>query len=185
MNAVLARGLVAALVLSASCGCATAGAPAGSVADPSTAIASTAADTRAAPLTDAEVRSFMQSVAAAARARDVPRLAALLDDDAEIALTTRMQGVDRTNRISKADYVALLDRGYLSMKDLEAYEYDIVEMQVALDADGRAATVESQVVETITLGGRRHSTRSHETTRIERRQGRPVVVRVAATTSGE
>lgn len=181
MNALLARGLVAALVLSASSGCATAGAPEGSAARPTAA----APQTATAPLTDAEVRSFMQSIAAAARARDVPRLAALLDDDAEIALTTSMRGVDRTNRISKADYVALLDRGYLSMKDLEAYEYDIVEMQVALDADGRAATVESQVVETVTLGGRRHSTRSHETTRIERRQGRPIVVRVAARTSAE
>jgi ketosteroid isomerase-like protein len=183
MNALLARGLVAALVLSASSGCATAGAPEGSAARP-TAVAA-ASETRAAPLTDAEIRGFMQSVAAAARARDVPRLAALLADDAEIALTTRMQGVDRTNRISKADYVALLDRGYLAMKDLEAYEYDIVEMQVALDGDGRAATVESQVVETVTLDGRRHSTRSHETTRIERRQGRPIIVGVAAMTSAE
>ncbi len=135
------------------------------------------------PLNEADVNAFMETMAAAARARDVAKLASLLAEDADIALTSRVQGPERTTRFTKAQYVEMLDRGYLSMKDLEAYEYEIVEMHVQVAPDGRSATVDSQVVETITLGGRRHATRSHETTRVERREGRPVAVRVTATTT--
>jgi hypothetical protein len=155
----------------------------------STAGAGTSAAASAPPgptasqaLAETEVRAFMGALAVAARERDVARLAAALADDCTIELRSRIDGHERTTALTKAEYVQMLDRGYLSMRDLQAYDYRIVGMQVAIDADGRAATVHSQVSETAVMGGRASATRSEETTRVARRNGRLVAIAVTAIT---
>lgn len=144
-----------------------------------------AARSDAAPLTDAEVRGFIERIADAARSRDVARLGATLADDGRIELRSRIGGVERTTTFTKAEYVAMLDHGYASMRELEAYDYRIVDLKVTLDPGGRTATAHSTIRETVVIGGRSAATLSDEVTRIERRDGRLVVVAVSATTAAE
>lgn len=179
--------LVAVLAACAVTACASAAGPGASA--PTTAVPAAVAATptpavaaQPGALVESEVRAFMGKVAVAARDRDVARLAAALADDCTIELRSRIDGRERTTSLTKAEYVLMLDRGYLAMKDLQDYDYRIVGMQVEIDADGRAATVRSQVRETAVMGGRTSATRSEETTRVVRRDGRLIAVAVSALT---
>ncbi|HUO80812.1 MAG TPA: hypothetical protein VMU00_11785 [Steroidobacteraceae bacterium] len=139
----------------------------------------------APPLAEGEVRTFMAGVEHAARARDVGRLAASLAPDCRIELRTRIGGQERVTLMTRDEYVGMLTSGYAALKDLEAYDYEVTGQQVTLERDPPAATVVSQVTETVVFGGRRQVTRSEETARVERRADGLKVVAVSALTSGD
>ena len=138
----------------------------------------------APPLTDAEVRAFMTNVEFASRARDVPRLAATLASDCRIELTTRIGGRERVTLMTRDEYVSMLTSGYAALKDLQEYDYEVDDQQVALEPDAPAATVVSHVTETLVFDGQRQVTHSEETARVERRDGALRIVAVSAVTSG-
>jgi hypothetical protein len=138
----------------------------------------------APPLTDGEVRAFMNDVGAASRARDVPRIAATLAPDCRVELRTRIGGQERVTLMTRDEYVELLTSGYASLKELQGYDYEVSDQQVTLEHDPPAATVVSHVTETIVFGGRRQVTESEETARVERRADGLKVVAVSALTTG-
>jgi len=138
----------------------------------------------APPLAESEVRAFMQTVEYAARARDVNRLGAVLAADCRIELRTRIDGQERVTLMTRAEYLEMLTTGYASLKDLDAYDYEVDDQQVALERDPPAATVVSHVTETVVFGGRRQITHSEETARVERRGDSLKVVAVSALTAG-
>jgi hypothetical protein len=139
----------------------------------------------APPLTDGEVRAFMSGVEAASRARDVPRIAAMLAPDCRIELRTRIGGRERVTLMTRDEYVELLTSGYASFKDLQDYEYEVSDQRVTLEHDAPAATVVSHVTETIVFSGHRQVTESEETARVERRADGIRVVAVSALTTGD
>ncbi len=141
-----------------------------------------AASRATAPLAEAEVRAFMRGVADASRRRDVEALAATLAPDCTIELTTRTAGAERTTQFTRDEYVGMLRNGYASMKDLEEYDYDVEDLAVELDAGGTGATVHARVRERAVFQGSESLTRSEETSRVERRDGRLALVSVTATT---
>jgi hypothetical protein len=135
----------------------------------------------AAPVAAADARALMQQVEAAARARDVQRLAALLAEDCRIELRTRTAGGEAATKFTKAEYVRMLTSGYAAMGDLRAYDYRIDELHVELDAGG--ATVRAVVRETAVFDDGTVATRSDEVSRVERRGDAVVLVEVIATTA--
>ena len=138
----------------------------------------------APPLSEAEVRAFMSTVEHAARARDVQRLGATLASDCRIELRTQIGGRERVTLLTREEYLEMLTSGYASLKDLDAYDYQVDDQQVTLERDPPAATVVSHVTETIVFGGQRQVTRSEETARVERRDDGLRVVAVSALTTG-
>jgi hypothetical protein len=138
----------------------------------------------APPLSEPEIRAFMRTVEYAARARDVERLGATLATDCRIELRTRIGGQERVTLMTREEYLEMLTSGYASLKDLDAYDYQVDDQQVALENDPPAATVVSHVTETIEFGGRRQVTHSEETARVERRGDSLKVVAVSALTTG-
>jgi predicted lipid-binding transport protein (Tim44 family) len=155
-------------------------APAGAADAPARTAASA---TNAAPLAEAEVRALMQQVAFAARARDVERLAGLLADDCRIELRTTMGGREEVTQFTKAEYVQMLTSGYASMRELQAYDYELVELQVEIEP--RGATVRAIVHEAATFPGGTVATRSEEVSRVERRGDALQLVAVSATTQAQ
>lgn len=139
----------------------------------------------APPLAEGEVRGFMNGIEFAARARDVPRLAATLAPDCRVELRTRIAGQERVTLMTRDEYLEMLTGGYAAMKDLEAYDYQVNDQQVALERDAPAATVVSHITETLVLGGRRQVTHSEETARVERRADGLKVVAVSSLTTGD
>jgi hypothetical protein len=138
----------------------------------------------APPLTEAEVRAFMTTVEQAARARDVHRLAAALAPDCRIELRTQIGAQERITLMTRDEYVEMLASGYAALKDLDAYDYEINDEQVALERDAPAATVVSHVTETAVFHGQRQVTSSEETARVERRGDSLQLVAVSALTTG-
>jgi hypothetical protein len=135
----------------------------------------------ATPLVEADVHKLMRQVEAAARARDVRRLAALLADDCTIELRTRTGGREHVTTFTKAEYVEMLTSGYAAMRDLQAYDYAIGELQVELEPAG--ATVRAVVHEAAVFPGGTVATRSEEVSRVERRGDALLLVGVTATTA--
>jgi hypothetical protein len=138
----------------------------------------------APPLTQGEVRTFMATVEHAARARDLQRLAATLAADCRIELRTQIGGQERVTLMTREEYLEMLTSGYAALKDLDAYDYEVDNQQIALERDEPAATVVSHVTETIVFSGHRQVTRSEETARVERRGDSLKVVAVSALTTG-
>ena len=134
-----------------------------------------------APLAESDVRALMERVEAAARARDVERLAALLADDCRIELHTRVGGTEQVTRFTKAEYVEMLTSGYAAMRDLQAYDYAMSDVRVELDDGG--ATVRAVVHEGAAFSGGTVATRSEEVSRVERRGDALRLVAVTATTT--
>jgi ketosteroid isomerase-like protein len=167
-------GIAGALLIAAAPFLAIGLAPAAFADAPSARVAA------ATPLVEADVRKLMQQVEAAARARDVPRLAALLADDCTIELRTRMGGREHVTTFTKAEYVEMLTSGYAAMRDLQAYDYTIGQMQVELEPAG--ATVRAVVHEAAVFPGGTVATRSEEVSRVERRGDALLLVGVTATT---
>lgn len=167
-------GLAGALLIAATPWLAIGLAPAALADAPSARVAA------ATPLVEADVRKLMQQVEAAARARDVQRLAALLADDCTIELRTRMGGREHVTTFTKAEYVEMLTSGYAAMRDLQAYDYTIGELQVELEPTG--ATVRAVVHEAAVFPGGTVATRSEELSRVERRGDALLLVGVTATT---
>lgn len=166
---------LAGLLLAATAVALAAGAlPAARAAAPAARVAT------AAPLAEAEVRALMERVEAAARARDVERLAALLAEDCRIELRTRIGGDERVTTFTKAEYVEMLTSGYAAMRDLKAYDYAMSDLRVQLDGDG--ATVHAVVHEGAAFAGGTVATRSEEVSRVERRGDALLLVAVSATT---
>ena len=182
------------VLLAAGCILAAAPAAAPAAASPAAAAARASAppasSTRAATprldaaLSEEEVRAFMTHLANASRARDVAQLAAALADDCRIELRTRLQGREQLTQLTRAQYVELLQSGYAAFRDLERYEYVQSDVRVTLAADDSAATVVSNVTETLVLDGTPAVTESEETSRIERRGGELRLVAVSALTVG-
>jgi hypothetical protein len=143
-----------------------------------------AAALAAPPLSESEVRAFMATVEQAARDRDAERLGAALSADCRIELTTRIGTEERVTLLTREEYLGMLTNGFAALKDLEAYDYRVEDERVVLERDPPAATVVSQVTETIVFAGRRQVTRSEETARVERRGASLKVVAVAAVTTG-
>jgi hypothetical protein len=138
----------------------------------------------APPLSEGEVRTFMTGVERAARARDVQQLAATLAPDCRIELRTRIGDQERVTLMTRDEYLEMLTSGYAALKDLAAYDYEVVDEKVVLEHDEPAATVVSHVTETVVFGGQRQVTHSEETARIERRADGLKVVAVSALTTG-
>ena len=139
----------------------------------------------AAPtLTEGEVRAFMRTVEYASRARDVQRLGAALATDCRIELRTQIGGQERVTLMTGEEYLEMLTSGYASLKELDAYDYEVDEQQVTVEHDPPAATVVSHVTETIVFGGQRQITHSEETARVERRGDGLKLVAVSSLTSG-
>lgn len=136
----------------------------------------------AEPLEEREVRAFVTAVADAARDRDVDRLAAAIADDCRIELRTRIGSREHVTAVDKAEYVAMLRDGFIALKDLERYDYEVGSVEVAIDG-ATAANVHAVITETLVYGGRSTTTVSEEQSRVERRGGRLVIVAVTATTS--
>lgn len=136
-----------------------------------------------APLAEQDVRAFVASVADASRDRDLDRLAAALADDCTIRLRTRFGGQEHVTELDKREYLAMLRDGFIALKDLERYDYQVGAVDVSLDG-AQAADVRAVVTETLVYGGRASTTVSEEDSRVERREGRLVLVAVTATTSG-
>lgn len=147
---------------------------------PAARAATTARSATAAPVAEADVRALMQRVEHAARARDVERLAALLADDCRIELRTRMGGKEHLTPFTKAEYIGMLTSGYASMRDLQAYDYEMSQLEVQLDPGG--ATVRAVVHEAAVFPGGTVATRSEEVSRVERRGDALQLVVVTATT---
>ncbi len=145
----------------------------------------TGAGAPAAPaLSEGEVRAFMSTVEYAARARDVQRLAGTLAADCRIELRTQINGRERVTLMTRDEYVEMLSNGYASFKQLESYDYEVTGQAITLERDAPAATVVSQVTETVVFANQRLVTHSEETARIERRGGGLVIVAVSALTTG-
>jgi len=149
-------------------------------------LAATGTDASApAGLAAREVRAFMAEVAAASNARDVARLSALLSPDCRIELRTEIQGHEEITLYTRTEYVAMLQSGYAAMADLADYAYHVDHQQVSLELDPPAATVVSDVSESFTFNARHRTTHSEETARVERRDGRPMLVAVETLTRGD
>lgn len=138
----------------------------------------------AQPLTEAEVRAFMGTVEFAARARDVQRLAGTLAAECRIELRTQIDGQEHVTLLTRDEYVAMLSSGYAAMHQLQSYDYEVTAQTITLERDAQAATVVSQVTETVVFANQRLVTRSEETSRVERRGGRLAIVAVSALTTG-
>lgn len=137
----------------------------------------------APPIREQDVRAFVAAVADASRDRDLERLAAALADDCRIRLRTRFGGQEHLTELDKGEYLAMLRDGFIALQDLERYDYQVGAVDVALDG-AQAANVRAVVTETLVYGGRASTTVSEEDSRVERRDGRLVLVAVTATTSG-
>jgi hypothetical protein len=136
------------------------------------------------PLTEAEVRAFMGTVEFAARSRDVQRLAGTLAAECRIELRTQINGQERVTLMTRDEYVEMLSSGYASLHELQSYDYEVTAQTITLERDAPAATVVSQVTETLVFADRRIVTRSEETARVERRGGSLAIVAVSALTKG-
>lgn len=136
------------------------------------------------PLSEAQVRTFMAGVERASRERDLGRLAATLAPDCRIELRTSIGGQESVTLLTRSEYLELLTSGYAAMKDLEQYDYRVGAEHVVLERDPPAATVVSEITETVTFGGQHQVTRSEETTRVERRGDALKIVAVSALTTG-
>ncbi len=140
---------------------------------------------RAAPArSESEVRALMSTVEHASRARDVQRLGAALAADCRIELRTQIGGQERVTLLTREEYLEMLTSGYASLKDLDAYDYQIDDERITFESEPPAATVVSQVTETVVFGGQRQVTHSEETARVERRGDGLKVVAVSALTIG-
>jgi hypothetical protein len=139
----------------------------------------------APPLVPAEARALMTEIAAASDARDVKRLAATLAADCRIELRTLIEGQERVTLYTRDDYLAMLEHGYAAMADLEDYHYAVHELSLTLETDPPAATLVSAISESFTFQGRHRETRSEETSRLERRDGRLMLVAVSSLTRGD
>ena len=133
----------------------------------------------AQPLTAAEVRTLMADLAAASRARDVPRLAAALAPDCRIELRTLIGGREQITLLTRDDYLAMLGAGDLALRALEEYDYVASDREVTLEAEPPAATVVSLVTESFTLHQQHRVIHSEQTARLERRDGQLRVVAVS------
>jgi hypothetical protein len=131
------------------------------------------------PPTDAGVRALMQAVETASRARDPAALAALLAPDCRIELRAVVAGREQLTLFTREEYVAMLSRGYAAMKDLEDYDYRVSGLAISYDLEPVGATVTSDVRESFVFNGRHVATLSHETARIERRDGALLLVAVS------
>lgn len=134
------------------------------------------------PLGTAEVRTFMAGIASAARDRDVSRLGAAMADDCRIELRTLVSGREEISLLTRGEYLEQLEGGYAALADPAHYDYRVTAQRISLEQEPTAATVISRVTETVSSRGRRTATASEETARLERRDGRLLLVAVSTLT---
>ena len=144
----------------------------------------TAAPAPAPRLTDSAVRALMAEVVAASKARDVGRIGALLADDCTVAFFGSDATQPRLDEMTRDQYLARLRDGYSSLSALKAYDYAAGNLQVALSADGRQASVDADVTETLSFNDHEVVTRSHEASVVELRDGRALIVKVTGSVTG-
>jgi hypothetical protein len=128
-----------------------------------------AAATTAAPLTVAEVQSFIQQFDAAERAGDVAALGAALAPDCRVEMRTVVDGHTHVAVLSHDEYLADFAEFYGSLDEVVDYAHDSGAPTVTMATDGATATAVRVVTEAFTLDDEHLVFRTDETTRLERR----------------
>jgi UDP-N-acetylenolpyruvoylglucosamine reductase len=127
----------------------------------------------AARMSELAIVEVLDRIDAAVASRDVDGVMRHIAADAEIEVTYRMSGRSQMERLTVADYRQALAHGFSTS---QGYEYERVKSDVSLAADGSAATVESEIEESMTVQGRRMRSHTSETAVFEPRDGRILLV---------
>lgn len=131
-------------------------------------------------LTEAMVQNRLDEIDRATSAQDVEAVVGFLAADAVVQVTTHVYGGARTDTLSRDQYATLLAESFALADEIE---YERTTRSLELGEDGRAATVESVVLEGLRRDGRWVRTRTRERAVFEMREGRPLVTSVVGNTT--
>ena len=141
-----------------------------------TVLAFAAGSACAAGLTEAAVRQVVETTEAAAARNDVPGQAAQFADDVVITITQRgLDGIPRTTRRSKVEFVAEEADSQVRLPD-STYASTIDRVEMA--ADGASARVYTSVVQTFTYQGRKAEMTGDQVMTVAERDGKAVITAV-------
>ncbi len=133
------------------------------------------AGTAQAPMTEPQVRAFLDSMDRAAESLNTDAFMANFSDDCIITL--EMPGPDGAHRFrwNKEEYARQLEE---SAEETEDYALERTDTAIELLPDGRSARVTMMITETIRTYSRAIHTVTKEETRLELRNGKLIVTRV-------
>ena len=130
------------------------------------------------PITEQQVKAFLEELDNAARNRDVDAVVDKLSADVQFKLTVEGFGPTQTITLNRDQYRDYGKQGYAQV---EAYEYRRGETVIKVDPDGKSAFVADETFETTTMGGRVLRSVSRATSILKLENGKLVISRGEAT----
>ena len=110
------------------------------------------------------IEKLLEKIDTAAEERDVDGLLEYLSEDVVITMTVQMAGRESTDSFTRQKYAVIARQALRAVRD---YDYDRINTSIVMNGDGRSAVVESEIVESMTINGRRIDSITHETSQIE------------------
>jgi ketosteroid isomerase-like protein len=124
-------------------------------------------------LTEGNIRSLYDQVAAAASQRDIDATLSHMSDDVRIHISAAKGSIE----LDADKYRQLLKQGWSGL-DSYRMEVDIESIEIA--EDGQSATVKDTTHETLSMQGHEMSTGMQETASLRLIDGEPKIVRIEA-----
>lgn len=115
-----------------------------------------------ADVSKSEVRAFLATIDASIQKLDTHGIEQAISDDATIELNIKLKGQNQVARLSKSEYLTVLNNGW---KTYTAYSYKRNDVEIALN--GPTAHVKADVTESITIKGKQIDAKSKEEATIE------------------
>jgi hypothetical protein len=133
---------------------------------------------RAEAVTEAEAKAFVAALDTAIAARDVAGVDRLLSDNARFEATIAAGGQAQQVDMFKPQYMLNLRHVWT-----QASDYRSQRSNLRIELQGEKALVSSDISESVVLQGQSFSSRSRETTTLEKVQGKVLATHVRANMS--
>jgi len=128
-------------------------------------------------ITKAEVRAMLSRVEQASRAEDVEAVIGFMTDDVEISITARGPLGSTKKTMDRDEYERELRLGMALTED---YDFRTHVKSVTIAPDGLSAVVKVDIYEVVEMFGIKATSVSHETSLVQRRDGRLKFVKINA-----
>ncbi|MDD5359701.1 MAG: hypothetical protein PHI02_05490 [Sulfurovaceae bacterium] len=129
-------------------------------------------------LTGQTINVFLGNIDKAIVAKNTSLISDTLSEHVIIVVNVKMQGQNRVLKLTKTEYVSMLEQGWSACKN-----YKYARTNVSIKIKSNRAFVTSDVKESMTVQGKKISGISKEETTIELVDGQPLVTKIVGYTS--
>jgi ketosteroid isomerase-like protein len=126
------------------------------------------------PITEQQVRAFLEEMDKAANKRDVDAVIDAMSEDVELKMTIEGFGPTQIVTLNRNQYRDYSKQALGAVRD---YDYRRGETVIKIESDGQSAFVADETFETMTIGGRTIKTVSRGTSILKLENGKLVIAR--------